>query len=29
MDVSVHKLLQAGLGVQHVEVVVPYELVVV
>src|SRR5712675_1170803 len=29
VDVSVHKLFQAGLGVQHVKVVVPYELVIV
>ena len=28
MDVSVHELLQAGLGMQYVQVVIPYELVV-
>jgi len=28
VDVSVHKFFQAGLGVQHMEVVVPDELVV-
>src|SRR5712671_4169886 len=28
VDVSVHELLQAGLGVEHVKVIVPDELVV-
>jgi len=29
VDVSIHELLQASLGMQHVKVVIPYELVVV
>jgi len=28
VDVSVHELFQGGLGVEYVEVIVPYELVV-